>query len=103
MARLTTTLIGAALFLYGLLAAFSPLPLGAPLVIIGLFMIAGANPAMRPVIRSMRARWPWFDRLVRIVAPRTRGAVHDVIEETDPDGHNGGRAKRETAPRGKDP
>ncbi len=83
--RIFTTLIGIVLFVYGLIAAFSPLPLGAPLVIIGLLMIAGANPAFRPVIRRMRKRWGWFDKLVRLVATRTGASVRSVIEETEPE------------------
>jgi hypothetical protein len=86
--RLVTTLAGIALFIYGLIAAFSPLPLGAPLVIVGLFMIAGANPAFRPVIRRMRRRWPWFDKLVRAVATRAGVTMRTVIEETDPEGQD---------------
>ena len=84
IARITTTVIGAVLMIYGVIAAISPLPVGAPLAVLGLFMIAGANPAFRPVIRSMRRNWRWFDKLVRIVAPRARGAVRTVIAETDP-------------------
>ena len=92
IARLVTTLIGIVFFVYGIVAFISPLPVGAPLAVIGLFMIAAANPAFRPVIRSMRRRWRWFDKLVRFVAPRATPAVREVIEETEPkeqdeDGH----------------
>lgn len=84
IARIATTLIGLVLMIYGVIAAISPLPLGAPLVVLGLFMIAGANPAFRPVIRSMRRKWGWFDKLVRMVGRRAGGAVRTVIAETDP-------------------
>ncbi len=85
IARLITTVVGIAFFVYGIIAFISPLPVGAPLAVIGLFMIAAANPAFRPVIRSMRRRWPWFDKLVRLVAPRATPAVREVIEETEPE------------------
>ena len=88
IARITTTLIGLVLMIYGVIAAISPLPLGVPLVVVGLFMIAGANPAFRPVIRAMRRKWGWFDKLVRMVAPRARGVVRAVIAETDPAGQD---------------
>ncbi len=84
IARIATTVAGLVLIIYGVIAAISPLPLGVPLVILGLFMIAGANPAFRPVIRYVRRNWRWFDKLVRMIAPRARGAVRTVIAETDP-------------------
>lgn len=84
VARIATSLVGAALFVYGLIASFSPLPAGAPLVILGLLMIAAANPAARPVIRRMRKRWRWFDRLVRFVGKRGPPGVRSVAAETSP-------------------
>lgn len=84
IARLATTALGVLFFVYGVIAAISPLPVGLPLAVLGLFMIAGANPAFRPVIRSMRRRWGWFDKLVHMIAPRTSGVVRTVIAETDP-------------------
>jgi len=84
-ARIITSLIGFVLFLYGMIAAFSPLPAGAPLVILGVLMIAAANPAARPYIRRLRRRWRWFDRLVRVVAKRGPTSVKSVEEETAPE------------------
>lgn len=84
-ARVATTLAGAVLFIYGLIASFSPLPAGAPLVILGVLMIAAANPAARPFIRRLRRRWRWFDALVRIVAKGAPQTVKTVVTETAPD------------------
>ncbi|MGD9800945.1 MAG: hypothetical protein AB7V02_10145 [Parvularculaceae bacterium] len=84
-ARIVTSLAGLALFLYGMIAAFSPLPAGAPLVILGVLMIAAANPAARPIIRRMRRRWRWFDRLVRVVGKRGPTSIKAVEEETAPE------------------
>lgn len=83
--RVATSLVGFALFVYGMIASFSPLPAGAPLVILGVLMIAAANPAARPVIRRMRRRWRWFDGLVRVVAKRGPAAVQSVEAETAPE------------------
>ena len=82
--RVMTTLLGGVLALYGIVAFLSPLPLGAPLIIVGILMIAVANPAFRPVIVRMRRRWRWFNKLVIKIAPRTSVTVREVIEETDP-------------------
>ncbi len=84
-ARIVTSLIGIVLFIYGMIASFSPLPAGAPLVILGVLMIAAANPAARPVIRRMRKSWRWFDRLVRLVGKRGPPTVRSVEAETAPD------------------
>lgn len=83
-ARIATSVAGLFLFVYGMIASFSPLPAGAPLVILGVLMIAAANPAARPVIRRMRRRWAWFDALVRVVARRGPPAVREVETETAP-------------------
>jgi hypothetical protein len=84
-ARVATSLVGLVLFLYGLVAAFSPLPAGAPLVILGLMMIAAANPAARPIIRRMRRRWRWFDTLVRMVGRRGPPSIRLVEASTAPE------------------
>jgi hypothetical protein len=83
--RVATSLVGLVLFLYGLVAAFSPLPAGAPLVILGLMMIAAANPAARPIIRRMRRRWRWFDTLVRMVGRRGPPSIRLVEASTAPE------------------
>jgi len=78
---------GAILILYGIIAAISPLPLGVPLIIIGMIMIAAANPAARPIILKMRRRWRWFDRMVRLAARRSPPRYQETFEDTDPVTH----------------
>ncbi len=87
LARLATTLAGAVLMIYGVIAAISPLPLGVVMIPLGLVMIAAANPAARPLILSMRRHWRWFDFLVRKAARRSPPRFHETIEETDPATH----------------
>ena len=89
LGRLGATIAGIVLMAYGLVAAFSPLPAGAPLVIIGVLMIAGANPAARPLIVRMRRRWPWFNKLVRLVGRKAPRGIARVAAETEP--RDGGR------------
>ena len=84
LGRIGATFSGLFLMIYGLIAAFSPLPAGAPLVIVGLLMIAGANPAARPLIVRMRRRWPWFNKLVRLVGKRAPRHIARVAYETEP-------------------
>lgn len=84
IARILTTIIGIIFVVYGVIAAISPLPLGVPLIVLGLLMIAGANPAARPLIRRMRKKWRWFDTLVVTLAKRSPRQFHDVEKETKP-------------------
>jgi hypothetical protein len=95
IARLVTTIVGLALIVYGVVAAISPLPLGVPLVVFGLIMIAGANPAARPLIRWMRRKWRLFDLLVRHVARRSPKQFQEVIDETAPYAEDDGEAEKE--------
>jgi hypothetical protein len=83
-ARIATSFLGLFCLIYGTIAALSPLPAGAPLVIFGLLLIALANPRARPLVRRLRRRFRWFDRLVRSIAGRSRGEMKALIEETDP-------------------
>ncbi|MEQ8935784.1 MAG: hypothetical protein RIE56_08330, partial [Amphiplicatus sp.] len=53
-------------------------------VVLGLLIIALANPAARPLIRRMRTRWSWFDRLALALGTRAPKNVRAVIEETAP-------------------
>ena len=87
LARLATTISGVILLVYGIIAALSPLPLGAPLAVLGLLMIAAANPAARPLVLRMRRRWRWFDFLARKAARRSPPRYRDAFEETDPANH----------------
>lgn len=85
-ARVATSLLGLFCVVYGAIAAISPLPAGAPLVIFGVLLLALANPRARPFVRRLRRRFRWFDRLVRMIAGRSRGEMKAMIEETDPKG-----------------
>lgn len=85
IARLLYTLLGIVLIVYGAIAAISPLPLGVPLIILGVLMIALANPAARPLVRRMRRKWKWFDKLVEVLGERSPKDIKEVIEETDPE------------------
>ena len=85
MARVLISLVGLLFVIYGAIAFVSPLPAGAPLVALGILMLALANPRARPMVRRLRRRFGWFDGLVRIVGGRTRGALKSVIEETAPE------------------
>ena len=88
IARILTTLIAIILIVYGVIAAISPLPLGVPLVVLGLIMIAGAVPAARPVIRHFRERWRWFDVIVEEIEKRSSGRFKKVFDDIEPEDHH---------------
>jgi hypothetical protein len=95
ISRLATTFAGIALIVYGAIAALSPLPLGIPLIILGIMMIALANPAARPLVLRMRHKWRWFDKLVITLGARSPAKIKDVIRETEPNGKSHGDEDRE--------
>lgn len=84
ISRIATSLAGLVLMAYGVIAAVSPLPAGVPLIVLGGLMIALANPAARPLVRRMRVRWRWFNRVVLALGRRAPKNVQAVIEETAP-------------------
>lgn len=95
IARLATTFTGIALIVYGAIAALSPLPLGIPLIILGIMMIALANPAARPLILRMRRKWRWFDKIVVTLGARSPAKIKEVIRETEPGGKSHGDENRQ--------
>ncbi len=82
--RIATSFAGLFLCLYGAIAALSPLPAGAPLLIFGILLIALANPRARPFVRRMRRRAAVFDAIVRALGPRAGKDIKALIDETDP-------------------
>ena len=84
LSRLTMSVTGFLMIVYGLVAAFSPLPAGAVFCVFGLMFIAAANPAARPAIRRLRRRWPWFNALVKTFGKAGPKPVRDALGETDP-------------------
>ncbi|MEM9616409.1 MAG: hypothetical protein AAF936_00475 [Pseudomonadota bacterium] len=90
ISRALASLVGAILFLYGIVAAASPLPLGVPLMVFGFLIFAGANPAARPLLRRMRRRWKWFDALVRQVGKRSPDRFETLLNETEPEAKENG-------------
>lgn len=84
LARAAASIAGLVLVVYGVIAGLSPLPAGAPLAILGLLMIAAANPAARPFVRHLRSRWRWFDHLVKLIGKSAPERVKSVISETEP-------------------
>lgn len=104
ISRALASLVGAVLFLYGAVAAASPLPLGVPLMVLGFLIFAGANPAARPLLRRMRRRWRWFDALVRQIGKRSPDRFDTLLSETEPETEeNGAKTARPPSPNGNQP
>ncbi|NWG70422.1 MAG: hypothetical protein HXY23_02285 [Parvularculaceae bacterium] len=87
LSRLTTTIAGILLIIYGVVAGLSPLPAGVVSIVFGLLMIVAANPAARPALRRLRRRWPWFNAMVKWLGGKAPpGPIKSVAAETSPDG-----------------
>ncbi|MEQ1932160.1 MAG: hypothetical protein ABL957_16730 [Parvularculaceae bacterium] len=84
LSRLTTSLAGVLLLVYGVIAGLSPLPAGVFFVVLGFLMIAAANPSARPAVRRLRRRWPWFNAIVKALGKRGPRTIKGVVLETDP-------------------
>lgn len=84
LSRLTTTLAGVLMVIYGVIAGLSPLPAGVFFVAFGFLFIAAANPAARPAMRRLRRRWPWFNAIVKTIGKSGPKTIRVVVSETDP-------------------
>ena len=93
LSRLATSIAGALLVVYGVIAVLSPLPAGAVCVVFGFLLIAAANPRARPIIRRLRRRWPWFNAIVKSLGRRGPTVIRSAAAQTDPEdgnaSHNG--------------
>lgn len=84
LARIVVTIAALVVIVYGVIAALTPLPAGVLFIVLGLIMIALANPRARPLLKAMRRRWPWFDKMVRVIAERAPDRYQRGLDETEP-------------------
>ena len=82
--RLGAALIAIVLIVVGVLTSISPVPLGFVLVLVGIVVLALADPHARPMLRWLRRRWPWLDRRLRGAQKKAPTAIAEPLEETDP-------------------
>ena len=79
------SLFAVTLIVIGVVTSISPVPFGFVLVVIGVIVLALADPRARPVLRWLRRRWPWLNRRLRGAQAKAPTAIAEPLEETDPD------------------
>jgi len=73
------TFVAAGLVLFPL-----PIPLGWLFVLTGVALLVPYNPATQQAVRSLRRRWPAFDRGVLRFREKAPSFIRRAIEKTNP-------------------
>jgi hypothetical protein len=61
-----------------------PIPLGLPLIFIGVCLILSVSHVARNLFRRSRRRWPRLDDTVRGVQERVPERLRELLHSTDP-------------------
>lgn len=61
-----------------------PIPLGLPLIFVGVCIILSINHVARDLLRTGRRRWPRLDNTVRHVQDRVPRQLRGLLVATDP-------------------
>ena len=77
-------LAGSVMLLFGVVMLPLPIPLGAPLILIGLAFLAPYFAPVRVAIRAIRTRAPVLDTALVRHAHRCPAVVRKTIEVTQP-------------------
>ena len=68
----------------GMVLLPTPAPLGIPLLLIGLFLVARRSASLRRGIGGLRTRYPGLDRVIRRAGARLPRAVRLLVGQTRP-------------------
>ena len=77
-------LIGSVMLLFGVVLFPLPIPVGLPLIALGLAFTAPYFAPSRALIRALRARVALLDRAMTANAHRCPGIVRQAIDKTAP-------------------
>ncbi len=76
--------VGVVLIAAGLVLTPTPLPLGLPLMAVGVYLVARDSSATRQAIRVIRRRLPPLSRALNGIKRGLPAGVRGMIEATDP-------------------
>ena len=99
MIRVLIKIAGVILFLIGAVTAPMPLPIGVPLMAIGLSLLISTSKTAVRAVRAVRARFPWLDKRVVTLQGHVPGHLGRALKRTDAARHH---AVRERAERRRD-
>ena len=72
------------LILIGIIAAVSPIPFGIVMISLGFIMLGIVAPPVRPLLKSLRRRWGWFDKQLDKAQETLPDPIADPLRESDP-------------------
>lgn len=75
-------MVGLVLTILGLILFALPLPLGIPLTAIGLVMLISTSRTARRIVRYLRMKSIWIDRLFTLVETKVPGPTQKVLRKT---------------------
>ncbi|WP_160166763.1 PGPGW domain-containing protein [Caenispirillum salinarum] len=84
LGRLVRLGLGWILVVVGAVTAPTPVPVGLPMVAVGLYLLARESKTVRRVIRERRRALPGFSRRLNGLKHRMPRGVRRMIEATDP-------------------
>ncbi len=87
MQRILLFCSGLTVFILGLLLFPLPLPLGIPLILIGLSLMVSSSLYVRQGLRWLRQRYPHLSERLDQLKHRMPGFIRHMIERTHPHHH----------------
>jgi hypothetical protein len=84
MRPLVLRAVGVALLLVGAAVFPLPLPLGLPIMAVGLVLLLANSESAADILRRARLRWPRLNAGLRRASGRLPRSMHRVIASTDP-------------------
>jgi len=79
--RFVLTVLAILLIFFGIIAMISPIPFGILMIALGMVLLAMVAPKL---VRSMRQRWRWLDRMLDDATPRLPKWLARRLKESDP-------------------
>ncbi len=79
--RFLLTVLALILIFFGIIAMISPIPFGIIMIAIGMVLLAMVAPGL---VRSVRQRWRWLDRMLDDTTPRLPKWLARHLKETNP-------------------
>ncbi|MGF1649797.1 MAG: hypothetical protein ACFCUN_05050 [Hyphomicrobiaceae bacterium] len=85
MIRFFTFVAAIVLLILGLILLPLPIPLGAPLLVIGSAMMISVSPAFARLVANARERWQRFDDALSFLEVRAPETLAEILRKTRPE------------------
>lgn len=88
MLNLILTPLAILLIVAGMVLWISPIPVGLPMIVLGLFMLLAVNRRAVRLARRLRRRLGWLDRAFRFAEDRAGERIGRTLRRTRPNGRS---------------